>query len=245
MRNSVDRSIRTWAALVVALALLAAPPAVRQVNAQEVGPPQEQDRVITVKILGMSCPFCVYGAEQKLKKLNGVDSLRVDLESGLARLTMQEHADVSNQQLRTTVESAGFEAAAIIRNFESDYKDWHPEAMPDSVTGPDSAAVRALWGANGRAPWGHRGEVHRRAAVSRPGGAPARPVLSGRPGGGLHRPLRPGAQVRAHGHRGELRGGSPDCAPRGRRPGGHGADGDGDRLRAGLRTGRPATGEQR
>ncbi len=94
------------------------------VSQQEEATPEEQPRQIQVTVLGMSCPFCAYGVEQKLKKLDGVEELTVELASGLATLVMEEGADVSNDALRKTVEDAGFEAAKITRNFDSEYPEY-------------------------------------------------------------------------------------------------------------------------
>lgn len=100
----------------------------RQAEARQEPAPEE--RVIQVKILGMSCPFCAYGVEQKLKKLEGVEGLEVQLQTGLATLTMAEGADIPNEELRKVVDQAGFEAAAIVRSFDSDHEDWNPEEIP-------------------------------------------------------------------------------------------------------------------
>lgn len=89
--------------------------------------PQEQPRQISVKVLGMSCPFCAYGVEQKLQRLEGVEELTVELKSGVATLTLEEGADISNEKLVQTVKQAGFEAVEITRNFESEHPDWKPE----------------------------------------------------------------------------------------------------------------------
>ena len=94
---------------------------------QQEAAPHEQPRQIQITVLGMSCPFCAYGVEQKLKKLDGVVELTVELASGLATLVMQDGADVSNETLRETVKDAGFEAAKIIRNFESEYPEYDSE----------------------------------------------------------------------------------------------------------------------
>ncbi len=115
--------LRTVAALVLAIGL-AAP----QVTAQELAEagdqeaaPQVAPRQIKVTILGMSCPFCVYGVEQKLKKLDGVEDLEVVLETGIASLTMEDGADLSNDLLKKTVKEAGFEVAKISRDFDSEF----------------------------------------------------------------------------------------------------------------------------
>ena len=97
------------------------------VSQQEEATPQEQPRQIEVTVLGMSCPFCAYGVERKLKKLDGVVELTVELETGLATLVMEPDADVSNETLRETVKDAGFEAAKITRNFESEFPDYGAE----------------------------------------------------------------------------------------------------------------------
>ncbi len=86
----------------------------------------DQPRQIQITILGMSCPFCAYGVQQKLKKLDGVAELEVVLETGIATLKLEDDADLSNDLLKKTVIEAGFEVAKIERNFESEFPDVHP-----------------------------------------------------------------------------------------------------------------------
>lgn len=123
-------------ALVLALGLLVpAAPSVAQEGSRESGRAQgartvQETRTIRVKILGMSCPFCAYGAEQKLRRLDGVEELEVELQSGIATLVIEDGADLSNERLRKTVDDAGFEAAAIVRSFESEFEDVNPEEIP-------------------------------------------------------------------------------------------------------------------
>ncbi len=108
--------------MALAFALSLAAPAV---SGQERAQGQNDDpRQIEVTILGMSCPFCAYGVEQKLKRLEGVVELEVVLETGLATLRLEADADVSNELLLETVKEAGFEAAKIVRNFESEFPDF-------------------------------------------------------------------------------------------------------------------------
>lgn len=119
------KRLPTILALTFALSLLA--PAVveqQQATAQEpTAVNVEQPRQIEVTILGMACPFCAYGVEQKLKRLEGVVQLEVVLETGVATLTLEEDADSSNELLQKTVKDAGFEVAKITRNFESEFPD--------------------------------------------------------------------------------------------------------------------------
>ena len=46
-------------------------------SAQE---PAPEARQIQVTILGMSCPFCAYGVQQKLSRVEGVTDLKVELQ---------------------------------------------------------------------------------------------------------------------------------------------------------------------
>lgn len=112
---------------VLAIAFVLGMAAPRLAAQEEAATPETPLRQIEVTILGMSCPFCAYGVEQKLKKLDGVEDLEVVLETGLATLTMGEGADISNQLLQETVKDAGFEVAKIARNFESEYPDFERE----------------------------------------------------------------------------------------------------------------------
>ena len=117
------KALRITPTLILALGLWAPTLAAQQDPAAQ----EDEPRQIQVTILGMSCPFCVYGVQQKLQKLEGVTDLEVVLETGLATLTLEDEADISNEQLKKTVKDAGFEVAKIVRNFESEYPDFEPE----------------------------------------------------------------------------------------------------------------------
>ena len=114
------KALRTAVALAFVLGVAA--PTV--LAAQEAAAQEQEPRQIQVTILGMSCPFCADGVEQKLKRLEGVEDLKVVLSTGLATLTLEEEADLSNELLLETVKVAGFEAAKIVRNFESEFADY-------------------------------------------------------------------------------------------------------------------------
>jgi len=123
MRKLGRRSFAALLALTVGLALTPISAAAQEREAT----PEIALRQIEVTILGMSCPFCAYGAEKKLKNLEGVEELEVVLETGLATLRLEEDADISNERLRETVKEAGFEVAKVTRNFESDYPDYEAD----------------------------------------------------------------------------------------------------------------------
>ncbi len=108
--------------IVLAFAFSLAAPAV---YGQERAQGQNDDpRQIEVTILGMSCPFCAYGVQQKLKRLDGVTELEVVLETGVATLRLEEDADIPTELLQKAVKDAGFEVAKITRNFESEFPEF-------------------------------------------------------------------------------------------------------------------------
>jgi copper chaperone CopZ len=107
---------RTLAALVVfGLAGLPAT-AAAQTGTQPVGEVQpDTTRQVIIQVDGMSCPFCAYGLEKKLSKLDGVEQIEISLEQGQAVLTLEEGASVTDEALKKAVADAGFTLRKIER----------------------------------------------------------------------------------------------------------------------------------
>ena len=63
-----------------------------------------------------------------LRRLEGVEELKVELSTGLATLTLEGGVDISNELLQETVKDAGFEVAKIKRNFDSEFPDFDRNA---------------------------------------------------------------------------------------------------------------------
>ena len=47
-----------------------------------------QTQQVLVQVDGLSCPFCAYGLEKKLKNIDGVASLKIDIDEGLVTLSV-------------------------------------------------------------------------------------------------------------------------------------------------------------
>lgn len=58
---------------------------------------------------GLACPFCTYGIEKQLLKLDGVAELETDLAGGLVTIRMQEGKTLTEAEAERAVEKAGFE----------------------------------------------------------------------------------------------------------------------------------------
>ncbi|MFQ5825520.1 MAG: heavy-metal-associated domain-containing protein, partial [bacterium] len=63
---------------------------------------------ITVRVNGLSCPFCAYGLEKKLKSLNGVAKLEIKINDGLVNLFLKEGAKLTEAEIQKKVKEAGF-----------------------------------------------------------------------------------------------------------------------------------------
>jgi len=75
------------------------------INAQT----NEQDLTyVKVEVKGLACPFCAYGLEKKIKKIKGVESIKIDIEEGLVYLTMLTSQKPTKKTLEKIVTDAGF-----------------------------------------------------------------------------------------------------------------------------------------
>ena len=89
-------------------------------------PAQAGVKSLTVKVDGLACPFCAYGLEKKLKKVEGVETLKIDVNTGevalnvtagtrlTAPLGAEEKASIGLvAQVQKAVEEGGFTPRAL------------------------------------------------------------------------------------------------------------------------------------
>ena len=62
---------------------------------------------------GMSCPFCAYGLEKKLKKVKDVESVTIDLNEGKIMVMAKAGATIKEESLRKAVHDAGFTVSSL------------------------------------------------------------------------------------------------------------------------------------
>jgi len=70
----------------------------------------------SIQVDGLSCPFCAYGLEKNLKKVNGIESVDIDMKTGKATVIIKSDMSVDNEALRQAVKKAGFTARDITRD---------------------------------------------------------------------------------------------------------------------------------
>ncbi|MCH7696061.1 MAG: heavy-metal-associated domain-containing protein [Proteobacteria bacterium] len=57
---------------------------------------------------GVACPFCVYGIEKQLSKLEGIERISTDIKNGLVLLEMKDGSTLTEQLINEAVNKAGF-----------------------------------------------------------------------------------------------------------------------------------------
>jgi len=85
---------------------------------------------VSVHIDGLACPFCAFGIEKHLKKVDGVKKVLVNLGEGTANLTLNPGAEVTGEQIRQAVKKAGFKASEITNVEERPKKEDTKEITP-------------------------------------------------------------------------------------------------------------------
>ena len=62
---------------------------------------------------GMSCPFCAYGLEKKLKKVKDVESVTINLKEGEVVVIAKAGATIKEEALQKAVHDAGFTVSSL------------------------------------------------------------------------------------------------------------------------------------
>jgi mercuric ion binding protein len=70
---------------------------------------------LRLKVDGMVCSLCAYGVERRLKKIEHVEGVRVELDSGLVVLTLRTGTVVCDSVLTAEVRRAGFALRGVTR----------------------------------------------------------------------------------------------------------------------------------
>ncbi|MCH8033024.1 MAG: heavy-metal-associated domain-containing protein [Bacteroidetes bacterium] len=82
-----------------------------------------QSSEVKVRVDGLSCPFCAYGLEKKLNELDGVESINIDFEEGLVVLQVTDSENISEEEIRTKIEKAGFTPREIVFSGKNEKPD--------------------------------------------------------------------------------------------------------------------------
>jgi len=61
-----------------------------------------------LEVDGLACPFCAYGIEKQLSKLEGVEQLEVDIKTGQLLIRMETGVSLNKADAEQAVKKAGF-----------------------------------------------------------------------------------------------------------------------------------------
>ncbi len=62
----------------------------------------------TVEVDGLACPFCAYGLEKRLKDIEGVGEVEINVATGVATLGSKKEKSIDVETLEAAVSRAGF-----------------------------------------------------------------------------------------------------------------------------------------
>ena len=62
---------------------------------------------------GLSCPFCAFGIEKRLKKVENVASISIDMNNGKVTVVAKPNTAIKEQDLRDAVDKAGFKVRSL------------------------------------------------------------------------------------------------------------------------------------
>lgn len=68
---------------------------------------------IKVEVNGLACPFCAYGLEKKMKKLEGAKDIHIFLKEGYAVMNVPANKVPTEKELKSLVADAGFETRKV------------------------------------------------------------------------------------------------------------------------------------
>ncbi len=98
MRQAISQSVM---ACLVLLALATAAPAHARVESA------------TVIVEGMACPFCAFGIEKRLKRVEGVGSIEVSLTESSASMSASDEGSIDVASIPEAIREAGFTPGTI------------------------------------------------------------------------------------------------------------------------------------
>ena len=66
------------------------------------------DNQYVLGVDGLACPFCAFGIEKRLNKVDGVTGVEVHVADSVVHVTLQEDKTLTEARARQAVKEAGF-----------------------------------------------------------------------------------------------------------------------------------------
>ena len=68
---------------------------------------------VKIQVDGLSCPFCAYGLEKNLKKIEGAKEVFISVEEAYTTFSVPKDKQPTEDELKKVVKDAGFTAREI------------------------------------------------------------------------------------------------------------------------------------
>lgn len=126
------RFLSSWKSFVMAGVVLVLAPAV---GASAPPPPME----LAVRVDGLTCPFCAYGIEKRVKRLEAVASYHIEVRQGTVSLVAKPGRPIEPAQVRQAIADAGFSPRGMSLTATGTFGTWEGRTE-FTLSGVDPAA---------------------------------------------------------------------------------------------------------
>ncbi|HGY55716.1 MAG TPA: copper chaperone [Caldithrix abyssi] len=114
----MQKYIAKWITAIVLFTVLSLPFTVQAQDTKKETKDKEKEK-ITLQVDGLSCPFCAYGLEKKLKSIEGINQTDIELNKGVVTLEVSPNAAVDSLLLKEKINEAGF----TLKKFKNNSKE--------------------------------------------------------------------------------------------------------------------------
>ena len=131
---------------------------------------------VSVQVDGLSCPFCAYGLEKKLRKVENVASIEIRVDEGRAVVTPESGTSLELDALEQAVRDGGFTPRELSVTAQGRLTELNGAAALELSSGillllAEGGQTNALL----RSPTGSVVRVEGQAALEQPGGHAGHP----------------------------------------------------------------------
>ena len=133
----------TWLATAVILAALLISPSF--LAAQTAGKNELKPKV-TVRVDGLTCPFCAYGLEKRIKEIPAVQESIISLEDGIVELIPRAGQHIDIDEVKAAVIAGGFTPRGVQVALAGQLIEWNglPALSINAISG-DGQTVETIY----------------------------------------------------------------------------------------------------
>ena len=133
----------TWRSAMVILAALMISPSF--LAAQTAGKDELKPKV-TVRVDGLTCPFCAYGLEKRVQKIPDVQESIISLEDGIVELIPRAGQHIDIDEVKAAVIAGGFTPRGVQVALAGQLIEWNGRpALSISSTSEDDRTVETIY----------------------------------------------------------------------------------------------------